>query len=108
VLTTLWSVQNEATYRLTDSFYSYLDQGFSKDMALQRAKQDWLATAEGANQLPNYWAGLILIGDTKPLERPARWPWVAGGALLLLVAGGLGWWHRKRPTVPILSFPRLS
>ncbi|WP_080239368.1 CHAT domain-containing protein [Spirosoma rigui] len=108
VLTTLWSVQNEATYRLTDSFYRYLDQGLPKDIALQRAKQDWLTAAEGVNQLPTYWAGLILIGDTKPFERPTRWPWVAGGAVLLLIAGGLGWWHRKRPSLPILSLPRFS
>lgn len=103
VLTTLWSVQNDATYRLTDSFYSYLDQGLPKDVALQQAKRDWLATAEGANQLPNYWAGLILIGDTKPLDRPVRWPWVAGGMLLLLGTGATGlWWLRRRAT-PVVS-----
>ena len=104
VLTTLWSVQNDATYRLTDSFYGYLDQGFPKDVALQRAKQDWLADASGANQLPNYWAGLILIGDTAPLDRPARWPMVAGAAVLLLGAGGVGlWWRRRRRAMPVVS-----
>ncbi|MBC3785273.1 CHAT domain-containing protein [Spirosoma utsteinense] len=108
VLTTLWSVQNDATYRLTDSFYRYLDQGLSKDVALQQAKKDWLENADGANQLPNYWAGLILIGDTNPLERPTRWPWVAIGAVLFLAAGLLSWWHLKRQAVPTLSLSQLS
>jgi tetratricopeptide (TPR) repeat protein len=105
VLTTLWSVQNDATYRLTDNFYSYLDQGLPKDVALQRAKQDWLASAPGATQLPNYWAGLILIGDTAPLGRPARWPLVAGATLLILGAGGAGvWWRRRKHRIrPVIS-----
>ena len=103
VLTTLWSVQNDATYHLTDSFYSYLDQGLPKDVALQRAKQDWLTSASGANQLPNYWAGLILIGDTAPLDRPARWPLVAGTAVLLLGAGGAGLWWRRTPDKAAIS-----
>ncbi|HLL96962.1 MAG TPA: CHAT domain-containing protein, partial [Spirosoma sp.] len=105
VLTTLWSVQTDATYQLTNSFYNYLDQGFSKDVALQRAKQDWLATAGGAAQLPNYWAGLILVGDTKPLDRPVRWPWVAGATLLLIGWGGF-WWRRRRRAKPRLSLLR--
>ncbi len=107
VLTTLWSVQTDATYRLTDSFYDYLDQGFPKDVALQRAKQDWLATAEGAAQLPNYWAGLILVGDPEPLNQPARWPWVAGGMLLLLGAGSF-WWRRRQRSKPVLSSLRTA
>lgn len=100
VLTTLWSVENNATYDITNRFHQYLDQGLSKDVALQRARQDWLATADGVNKLPNFWAGLILIGDTEPLSRPAPLPWVAaGGALLLLGAGGAAlWWRRKSMT----------
>ncbi|WP_170069391.1 CHAT domain-containing protein [Spirosoma pollinicola] len=95
VLTTLWSVQNVATYQLTDLFYSYLDQGFSKDIALQRAKQDWLKTAEGVNQLPNNWAGLIIVGDSEPLPRLGIMVWVSvlfaflGAAILII-------WHERR------------
>ena len=107
VLTTLWSVENKATYAITDLFYDYLGDGLPKDVALQRAKQDWLATVGGAGQLPNFWAGLILIGDTVPLDRPTRWPWVAGGILLVLGAGGGAlWWRRRKGRVdPVI--PRL-
>ncbi|WP_461048937.1 CHAT domain-containing protein [Spirosoma arcticum] len=107
VLTTLWSVENEATYAITDLFYKYLDEGLSKDVALQRAKQEWLRTASGADQLPNAWAGLILIGDTEPLSRPIQWAWVAGGTLLLLGAGAL-WWRRKRNRTLTPNIVRLA
>ncbi|QJW89550.1 CHAT domain-containing protein [Spirosoma taeanense] len=98
VMTTLWSVQNEATYRLTELFYKYLYEGEPKDIALQRAKQDWLKTAEGADQLPNFWAGLILVGNAEPLHQPNRWPWLAGLGLAIVI-GLAGWrtWQNRRP-----------
>jgi CHAT domain-containing protein len=109
VLTTLWSVENEATYAITKSFYKYLDEGLSKDVALQRAKQEWLRTATGADQLPNAWAGLILIGDTEPLSRPIQWAWVVGGALALLGAGGGAlWWRRRRNRTLVPNTVRLT
>ncbi|GAB3506238.1 hypothetical protein GCM10027341_38910 [Spirosoma knui] len=106
ILTTLWSVENDATYKLTNLFYQYVDEGMPKDLALQRAKQDWLKSAGGVEQLPNFWAGLILVGDTEPLRAGSRWPWVAGG--LLLITGGIGaWqWRRKWRAKSLVSFHR--
>ena len=106
VLTTLWSVQADATYTLTELFHQFLDEGLPKDVALQRAKQDWLNTAEGLNQLPAYWAGLIIIGDAEPLAQPHyNWWLVSGG--ILLIAGLSGWWfRRKRLPMPSGAWPR--
>ncbi|CCH54350.1 hypothetical protein BN8_03512 [Fibrisoma limi BUZ 3] len=93
VVSTLWSVEDNVTYELTKLFYQYLDEGYEKDIALQKAKLD---LAQSADLLPNQWAGLILIGDTRPLERASPWRWAAG---LILVAGG-SWvstrWARRR------------
>ncbi|MFD2569529.1 CHAT domain-containing protein [Spirosoma soli] len=96
ILTTLWSVENDATYTLTGLFYQYLDQGLPKDIALQRAKQDWLRTAEGAGQLPNYWAGLIVLGNAEPLAKINRWPWIVSGIALLSVGSLLVWQRRRK------------
>lgn len=99
VLTTLWSVQNKATYQISAQFYRNLADGLPKDVALQRARQDWLRTAEGTDQLPSAWAGLILVGDTEPLQTGDTSGWL-GGVPGLLVGGlvQLGWrrWRRER------------
>jgi CHAT domain-containing protein len=99
VLTTLWSVQSKATYQISSRFYRNLADGLPKDIALQQARQDWLQTAEGADLLPSTWAGLILIGDTEPLQTGSENGWL-GGLPGLLVGGlvQLGWrrWRRQR------------
>jgi CHAT domain-containing protein len=106
ILTTLWSVENDATYKLTNLFYQHIDEGLPKDLALQQAKQDWLKSSEGAGQLPNYWAGLIVVGDSNPLTPASQWPWVAVGVLL---AGGVGVWQwlrrRSRPQTSAYQKP---
>lgn len=102
VLTTLWSVDNQATYAITDLFEQYLTRGLPKDEALQQAQRDWLTTTDRAGQLPTYWAGLILVGNTEPLSQPTPWPWLAGG-LGGLVVGSAWLWRRKRRTTPTIS-----
>ncbi len=99
VLTTLWSVQNKATYQISAQFYHNLADGLPKDIALQQARRDWIKNADGADLLPSVWAGLILVGDTEPLQTGDTSGWL-GGLPGLLVGGlvQLGWrrWRRER------------
>jgi CHAT domain-containing protein len=109
VLTTLWSVQNDATYELTHLFYKYLDEGLSKDIALQRAKQEWIKNADGVNQLPNYWAGLIIVGDAEPLPNLHLAYWSSFLALLLVAASGIVWYeHKKKQIKRPVSLPQTA
>jgi CHAT domain-containing protein len=64
----LWSVDNVATYQLTESFYKYLSKGVPLDVALQKAKLEFLNNALGENKLPYYWAPAVLIGKTDSIE----------------------------------------
>lgn len=68
-LTTLWSVENKATYALNELFYRYLSEGLSKDLALQKAKIEFLQSQTGENQLPTFWAGAVLVGDASALNK---------------------------------------
>lgn len=90
VLTTLWSVEDQATYVLTERFYEHLSHGLPKDLALRQAKLDWLKTASRADQLPYRWAGMILVGNVEPLSESTKmgW-WLAGGFVVVLaIIGG--------------------
>ena len=67
------------------------------DVALRRAKLDYLATAKGADAHPALWSSFIHMGSTKPVPLQTKgWgllPWGLGAALLVLL-GGL-WWMRS-------------
>ena len=76
ILTSLWKIDEESSAKIVTLFYDNLTQGMPKDEALRKAKLSYIATAEGRTVAPQYWAGLVLIGDTAPIN----------------LSNGLAWW----------------
>ena len=67
-VTSLWKVDDRSTGEIMQLFYKYLKNGEPKDVALQKAKQDYLNNAEDdLLKHPYYWAGFIVLGDTTPI-----------------------------------------
>lgn len=60
IISTLWSVNDRATSDFMIKFYSYLNKGLSKDLALAKAKRDMLKRGSYAH--PYFWAAFIPIG----------------------------------------------
>jgi CHAT domain-containing protein/tetratricopeptide (TPR) repeat protein len=75
-LTTLWEVDDQATYMLTEYFYSFLSEGLPADVALQQAKLQFLASHEKRHQLPYYWSGAVLFGSSPVLIPQAKHYWL--------------------------------
>ena len=99
VLTTLWNVENQATYDLTERFYANLAEDLPKDIALQQAKLDYLASVDLSGQLPNQWAGLLVVGDAEPLRKSmGLGAWGMGFSITAL--GSVWWWYRRRKRSP--------
>ena len=99
-LATLWPVDDRATVELMDAFYDALDDGMSKDRALQHAQIAYLDGADARTASPFYWAAAVLSGDPSPVPIGRRWPiWAwALGVAALGAAGRLVW--RFRPRFP--------
>jgi CHAT domain-containing protein len=94
----LWSVDNISTYRITEYFYKYLAKGDPLDVALQKAKLEFLATASGENKLPFYWAPAVLVGKSDPIKynKPGYWKVFLFTALLAVtIIWGLSRYNRK-------------
>jgi CHAT domain-containing protein/tetratricopeptide (TPR) repeat protein len=72
IVTTLWQVDNKASYELTELFYKRLNQGLTKDVALQKAKLDFLNSDDKMHELPYYWAPFIVLGNTDVVMQPAN------------------------------------
>jgi CHAT domain-containing protein len=95
ILTSLWKIDEKSSAEIIEHFYSYLKEGLPKDEALQKAKLDYLNSAKGRTLAPQYWAGLILIGDTSPIDLKGSSNsiiyWISGLILLLIMV----WLVRK-------------
>jgi CHAT domain-containing protein/tetratricopeptide (TPR) repeat protein len=74
-ITNLWSVDDRSTYLLTELFYKYLAKEMPIDIALQKAKIEFIKTASKESRLPYFWAASILVGNNNSLElrRPISW-----------------------------------
>ena len=84
-VTNLWAVDNVSTIKITNLFYKYLDEGLSLDVALQKAKLEFLHSSSQRTELPYYWSGIILAGKTNAIATKKPVPYV-----LVSIVAGLG------------------
>lgn len=98
ILTGLWKIDEQASSLVLSYFYDNILNGMTKDEALRQAKLSYLAKAEGRMLAPQYWAGLVLMGDTSPIvivKDDSSW-WIVISVVLILGAGGIILWRRKK------------
>ncbi len=107
VVGTLWLTETQPTYFISEAFYRLLEQGLSKDEALQQAKIQFIKKEVKPNQLPYYWAGVILLGDAEPLNPVGKTNaslYLAAIANLSLFAVGIFW--KRSPLIFLqVKFP---
>lgn len=90
VITSLWKADDAATAYITRRLHRYLQKGEPKDIALQKAKQDYLEDSSIPDRLkvPAYWSHLVMIGDTAPFRETSALKVIAPiivAAVLLVV-----------------------
>jgi len=68
LVATLWSVSDYSTKAIMVDFYKHLKNGDDKDIALQKAKLNYIKTGQPSQKMPYFWTNLALIGETKALD----------------------------------------
>jgi CHAT domain-containing protein len=89
----LWKADDRSTEIILQKFHVYLEKGYSKSAALRQAKLDYIH-GDAVYTTPNYWAHLILVGNTDPItieetNNGLKWGLIAG--LLTLFPLLIGW-----------------
>lgn len=84
ILTSLWEIDEESSAKILTYFYDNLTKGMAKDEALRQAKLSYIAKAQGRTAAPQYWAGLVLIGDVSPipLTTGLEWWWYLAAGIV--------------------------
>lgn len=89
VAATIWKADEETIYSISKLFHRYLSRGMRKDEALQRAKLEFMKSADREQTLPYYWANMVIIGDPEAIK-------IAGSS------GKLWWMALSAPGVTLL------
>jgi CHAT domain-containing protein/tetratricopeptide (TPR) repeat protein len=62
VISSLWNLTDQSTADVSDSFYTYLHQGYSASESLTLAKRTYLSNADEITAHPYFWAAMICQG----------------------------------------------
>jgi CHAT domain-containing protein/tetratricopeptide (TPR) repeat protein len=93
IVVSQWLANDHSSAQLMVNFYDYLAQGHAKDEALRQAKLDYLDAADALTAHPYFWAGLVAVGDMRPISSNGRsyhkWLGLIGLAGLFLIAFAL-------------------
>ena len=105
IITSLWSVDDQATSSIMQGFYHYLDKGETKDAALRKAKLDYLDVHDHQASHPFFWAAFVGLGDMEAVQLKSNnlWVWIIMMSLLGIVAGGYLYFFRGNPETRILK-----
>jgi CHAT domain-containing protein len=72
-INTLWKADDHSTADILRLFYKYLDAGYTKSRALQKAKLEFIRN-NPVNRDPGYWSHIILTGNPGALYKKKQ-PW---------------------------------
>ena len=92
----LWSVDNESTYKLNELFYKYLSEGLTLDIALQKAKKEYIQSGSQKNALPYYWAAAVLAGKSDAINYSKPFPWKHFLIVFIFTAVSYTIWLRRK------------
>lgn len=84
-----WKIDEQSSTKIISSFLKYLDAGYTKSEALQKAKLDYLATASPRMSNPLYWAGLTITGNNETIRLQQRNYWWWGLVLIPVICCGV-------------------
>lgn len=96
VMMSLWSVPDQSTSTIMQSFYGYLQEGMPKPEALRKAKLDYLATADANTAAPYFWSGFVFIGKPEVEQAQTNSYIYAGAGGILLLIGIAYFYFRRR------------
>jgi CHAT domain-containing protein len=94
---TMWKINDQSASDIIVKFCRYLHRGRTSDVALRKAKLDYIKNADPKFNHPYYWAAFVFIGNEGPVMK--RWNTWLFLPVLIIAAGIL--YLRKRKKVKL-------
>lgn len=68
IIASLWSASDASSKEILIPFYQHLQEGLPKDIALQKAKLQYLEQSAPSYVAPSYWSNLALVGTADAID----------------------------------------
>lgn len=92
VISTMWEIQDRDSREIMELFYDKLRDGFSKDVALQKAQKKFIAL--NGDLGPKSWAAFAFYGNTKATNSSCNIVRLLSISLILFL--GIYYFYKKR------------
>lgn len=85
IIMTLWALEDKAGFSLMSDFYRYLRKGNKTDIALTKAKTEYLKKSDILKSHPYFWAGYVSIGSSRAFSSYQIIISIIAGVLILTI-----------------------
>jgi CHAT domain-containing protein/tetratricopeptide (TPR) repeat protein len=93
IIMTLWALEDKSGLEIMKSFYAYFSKSKASDIALRKAKLDYLNNADKLKSHPYFWSTYVMIGN--PVSLRNRMIYFVIVVLVLVVLIVLFFRHKK-------------
>jgi CHAT domain-containing protein/tetratricopeptide (TPR) repeat protein len=95
VVMSMWEIEDRSGTDIVKMFYSNLKKGYSKSIALKRARISFLKKSDNLRSHPYFWSTLVIYGNNSPLYRSKMLITLAIAGIIIFALGGYYFWKRK-------------
>ncbi len=85
VVMSMWEIEDKSGVDIVEMFYKNLKKGYSKSVALRKARIAYLQNADQLRSHPYFWSSLIIYGNNAPLYY-TNYLIIAGAVAALLIS----------------------
>ena len=94
VVMSMWEIEDKSGTEIVGLFYKNLLKGYTKSIALKKARTAFLENADKLRSHPYFWSALVVYGNNTSLYHPYKLMIAIGIAAALLLS--LGFYFRRR------------
>ena len=96
VIMSMWEIEDRSGTDIVKMFYSNLKKGYSKSIALKRARISFLKNSDNLRSHPYFWSTLVIYGNNSPLYHDNTLIILIIAIIIIFAfSGGFYFWKRK-------------
>jgi CHAT domain-containing protein len=95
VVMSMWEIEDKSGTEVVKLFYDNLKKGYTKSVALKKARTEFIEKADRLRSHPYFWSALVVYGNNSPLYHSRRTEFIIG-IISLFVVAGIVYNYRKR------------